>query len=242
MMGMKPRLVPAPKINPPLLRYSAEGNGSDDEMLGRAQEFYGWMQQRRTIRDFSHRPVPREVIEYCIRTAGTAPSGANLQPWHFVAISDPAAKHEIRVAAEREEQEFYEHRAPKAWLEALAPIGTDSRKPFLETAPWLIAVFAQPFRTLADGTRSPTYYAIESVGIATGLLVTAVHSCGLAALTHTPSPMGFLNRILGRPSQEKPFVLLVIGHPTQEAVVPDIGRKPLVEISSFVTESRNAAD
>jgi iodotyrosine deiodinase len=242
MMGMKPRLVPSPKINPPLLRYSAEGNGSDDEMLGRAQEFYGWMQQRRTIRDFSDRPVPREVIEYCIRTAGTAPSGANLQPWHFVAISDPAAKHEIRVAAEREEQEFYEHRAPKAWLEALAPIGTDSRKPFLETAPWLIAVFAQPFRTLADRTRSPTYYAIESVGIATGLLVTAVHSCGLAALTHTPSPMGFLNRILGRPSQEKPFVLLVIGHPTQEAVVPDIGRKPLVEISSFVTESRNAAD
>ena len=241
-MGMKPRLVPAPKINPPLLRYGAAGNRSDDEMLGRAQEFYEWMQQRRTIRDFSDRPVPREVIEYCIRTAGTAPSGANLQPWHFVAISDPAVKHEIRVAAEREEQEFYEHRAPKAWLEALAPIGTDSRKPFLETAPWLIAVFAQPFRTLADGTRSPTYYAMESVGIATGLLVTAVHSCGLAALTHTPSPMGFLNRILGRPPQEKPFVLLVVGHPAQDAVVPDIGRKPLGEISSFVTDSRTTAD
>ena len=234
---MKPRLVPAPKIDPPLLRYGAAGNRSDDEMLGRAQEFYEWMQQRRTIRDFSDRPVPREVIEHCIRTAGTAPSGANLQPWHFVAISDPAVKHEIRFAAEREEREFYKHRAPKAWLEALAPIGTDSRKPFLETAPWLIAVFAQPFRTLADGTRSPTYYAIESVGIATGLLVTAVHLCGLAALTHTPSPMGFLNRILGRPSQEKPFVLLVVGHPAEEAVVPDIGRKPLVEISSFVTES-----
>lgn len=234
---MKSRLVPAPKIDPPLLRYGAAGNRSDDEMLGRAQEFYEWMQQRRTIRDFSDRPVPREVIEHCIRTAGTAPSGANLQPWHFVAISDPAVKHEIRFAAEREEREFYKHRAPKAWLEALAPIGTDSRKPFLETAPWLIAVFAQPFRTLADGTRSPTYYAIESVGIATGLLVTAVHLCGLAALTHTPSPMGFLNRILGRPSQEKPFVLLVVGHPAEEAVVPDIGRKPLVEISSFVTES-----
>jgi nitroreductase len=234
---MKPRLVPAPKIDPPLLRYGAAGNRSDDEMLGRAQEFYEWMQQRRTFRDFSDRPVPREVIEHCVRTAGTAPSGANLQPWHFVAISDPAVKREIRVAAEKEEQEFYEHRAPKAWLEALAPIGTDSRKPFLETAPWLIAVFAQPFRTLADGTRSPTYYAIESVGIATGLLVTAVHSCGLAALTHTPSPMGFLNRILGRPPQEKPFVLLVVGHPAPDAVVPDIGRKPLVEISSFVTES-----
>ena len=242
MMEMKPRLVPAPKIDPPVLRFGAPGNSSDDAMLGRAQEFYEWMRQRRTIRDFSDRPVPREVIEHCLRAAGTAPSGANLQPWHFVAISDPGVKHEIRVAAEKEEREFYEQRAPKAWLEALAPIGTDSRKPFLETAPWLIAVFAQPFRTLADGTRSPTYYAIESVGIATGLLVTAVHSCGLAALTHTPSPMGFLNRILGRPSQEKPFLLLVVGHPAQDAVVPDIGRKPLVEISSFVTESRNAAD
>jgi iodotyrosine deiodinase len=220
-----PRLVPAPKTD----------NRSDDELLRRAQEFYEAMGQRRTIRDFSTRPVSREVIEYCIRAAGTAPSGANLQPWHFVAVSDPAAKHDIRIAAEVEEKEFYEHRAPKAWLEALAPIGTDSRKPFLETAPWLIAVFAQPFRILADGTRSPTYYAIESVGIATGILVTAVHSCGLAALTHTPSPMGFLNRILGRPSQEKPFVLLVVGHPEENALVPDIGRKPLAEISSFVT-------
>lgn len=193
------------------------------------------MQGRRTIRDFSDREVPREVIEYCIRAAATAPSGANLQPWHFVAVSDPAVKHEIRVAAEKEEKEFYEHRAPKPWLEALAPIGTDSRKPFLETAPWLIAVFAQPFRILADGKRSPTYYAIESVGIATGMLVTAVHSCGLVSLTHTPSPMGFLNRILGRPSHEKPFVLLVVGHPAEGALVPDIERKPLSEISSFVT-------
>ncbi|HZA37497.1 MAG TPA: nitroreductase family protein, partial [Candidatus Baltobacteraceae bacterium] len=148
-------------------------------------------------------------------------------------VSDPMIKHQIRIAAEKEEKEFYEHRAPKAWLEALAPIGTDSRKPFLETAPWLIAVFAQPFRILADGTRSPTYYAIESVGIATGILVTAVHSCGLAALTHTPSPMGFLNRILDRPSHEKPFVLLVVGHPAENALVPDITRKPLDEISSF---------
>ena len=220
-----PRLVPAPKID----------NRSDDELLRRAQEFYKTMQRRRTIRDFSDRPVSREVIECCIRAAGTAPSGANLQPWHFVAVGDPAVKSEIRVAAEAEEKEFYAHRAPKEWLEALAPLGTDFRKSFLEIAPWLIAVFAQPFRILPDGTRSKTYYAIESVGIATGLLVTAVHSCGLAALTHTPSPMAFLNRILGRPSHEKPFVLLVVGHPVEGAVVPDISRKPLNEISSFVT-------
>jgi nitroreductase len=218
-----PRLVPAPDI----------ADGSDDELLKRAQEFYERMQQRRTFRDFSDRPVPRQVIEYCLRAAGTAPSGANLQPWHFVGVSDPMVKHKIRIAAEKEEKEFYEHRAPKAWLEALAPLGTDSNKPFLEIAPWLIAIFAQPFRILSDGTRSPTYYAIESVGIATGLLVTAVHSCGLVSLTHTPSPMGFLNRILGRPSHEKPFVLLVVGHPAENALIPDIGRKSLEEISSF---------
>jgi iodotyrosine deiodinase len=220
-----PRLVPAREI----------AQRDDNDVLEKAQRFYENMQERRTIRDFSDRPVPREVIEVCLRAAGTAPSGANLQPWHFVAVNDPAVKKEIRVAAEIEEKEFYEQRAPKAWLEALAPLGTDSRKPFLETAPWLIAVFAQPFRILPDGTRSPTYYAIESVGIATGLLVTAVHLCGLAALTHTPSPMGFLNRILGRPSHEKAFVLLVVGHPARGALVPDIGRKPLTEISSFVS-------
>jgi nitroreductase len=221
----RPRFVPAPKID----------NRSDEELLQRAREFYEVMQWRRTFRDYSDRPVPRKVIEYCLRTAGTAPSGANLQPWYFVAVGDPAIKREIRAAAEIEEKEFYEHRAPKAWLEALAPIGTDWNKPFLEIAPWLIAVFAQPFRVLPDGTRSPTYYAIESVGIATGILVTALHSCGLVALTHTPSPMGFLNKILGRPSHEKPFVLLVVGHPARNALVPDIARKPLSEISSFVT-------
>jgi iodotyrosine deiodinase len=219
----QPRLVPAPKID----------GRSDDELLRRAQEFYEAMQRRRTIRDFSDRPVPREIIEYCIRTAGTAPSGANLQPWHFVAVSDPVIKNRIRNAAEKEEKEFYEYRAPKAWLEALAPLGTDSSKPFLEIAPWLITVFAQPFRILADGTRSPTYYAIESAGIATGILVTALHSCGLVSLTHTPSPMGFLNRILDRPSYEKPFVLLVVGHPEENALVPDIGRKSLGEVCSF---------
>jgi len=219
---------------PPTRPYLSAGNRSDDELVRRAREFYEAMQRRRTIRDYSDRPVPRDVIEYCIRAAGTAPSGANLQPWYFVAVSDPTVKHQIRVAAEKEEREFYAKRAPKAWLEALAPLGTDSNKPFLEIAPWLIAVFAQPFRTLADGTRSPTYYAIESVGIAAGLLVTAVHSCGLVALTHTPSPMGFLNKILGRPSHEKPFVLLVVGHPAENARVPDISRKDLSQISSFV--------
>jgi iodotyrosine deiodinase len=224
----RPRLVPAPRID----------NRSDDIILRRAREFYEVVQRRRTIRDFSDRPVPREAIEYCIHAAGTAPSGANLQPWHFVAVSDPVIKREIRAAAEIEEKEFYEHRAPKAWLEALAPLGTDSNKPFLEIAPWLIAVFAKPFRILADGTRSPTYYAIESVGIATGILVTAVHSCGLVSLTHTPSPMGFLNRILERPSYEKPFVLLVVGHPAENALVPDIGRKSFDEISSFRSDTR----
>ena len=204
------------------------------EDLERSKEFYAMMQKRRTVRDFSDRLVPRELIEHCLSAAGTAPSGANLQPWHFVAISDPDVKREIRIAAEAEEKEFYEHRAPKAWLEALAPLGTDWHKPFLETAPWLVAVFAQPFRILSDGTRSPTYYAIESVGIATGILVTAVHSCGLASLTHTPSPMGFLNRILKRPSHEKPFLLLVVGRPALDARVPDISRKLLAEIGSFV--------
>lgn len=218
------RFIPAPKTD----------NRSDKELIDRAREFYATMQKRRTVRDFSDRPVPREVIEHCIRAAGAAPSGANLQPWHFVAITDPKVKREIRVAAEAEEKEFYEHRAPKAWLEALAPLGTDWHKPFLETAPWLIAIFAQPVRILPNGTRSPTYYAIESVGIAAGMLVTAVHSCGLVSLTHTPSPMGFLNRILNRPSHEKAFLLLVVGHSAKGAGVPDISRKSIAEISSFV--------
>jgi len=220
-----PPFVPAPK----------RCKASDQELLANATAFYQRMQQRRTIRDFSDRPVPRKIIEQCIRSAGTAPNGANLQPWHFVAISNPDVKREIRVAAEIEEKEFYTKRAPKEWLAALAPLGTDSSKPFLQTAPWLIAIFVQPYRILADGTRGKTYYAIESVGIATGLLVTAVHSCGLASLTHTPSPMGFLNRILGRPQHEKPFLLLVVGHPTNSAMVPNISRKSLEDISSFRT-------
>lgn len=192
------------------------------------------MARRRTVRDFSDRPVPREVIESCLRTAGSAPNGANLQPWHFVAISDPALQHEIRVAAEAEEQEFYEHRAPSEWLEALAALGTTAEKPFLEKAPWLIAIFSQPYEVRPDGKKVKHYYATESVGIATGFLITALHLAGLASLTHTPSPMGFLNKLLHRPAHEKPFLLLVVGYPTDDALVPDIRRKPLSEISSFL--------
>jgi nitroreductase len=191
------------------------------------------MQTRRTVRDFSDRSVPRQIIENCLRTAGTAPSGANLQPWQFVAVSDPAVKREIRLAAEEEEREFYEHRAPVEWLEALAPIGTDWHKAFLEAAPWLIAIFSQPHSLLPNGAKMKHYYATESVGIATGFLIAALHHVGLASLTHTPSPMAFLNRILARPPYEKPFLLLVVGHPAEKAMVPDITRKPLEQISSF---------
>ncbi|MEO7167260.1 MAG: nitroreductase family protein [Spartobacteria bacterium] len=206
----------------------------DDETLDQAIRFQEQMARRRTVRDFSDRPVAREVIEHCLRTAGSAPNGANLQPWHFVALSDPALKRKIRAAAEAEEKEFYENRAPNEWLEALAALGTDSRKPFLETASWLIAIFSQPYGILPDGRKLKHYYATESVGIATGFLVAAVHQAGLVSLTHTPSPMGFLNKLLGRPAHEKPFLLLVVGHPAEAAVVPDISRKPLAEISTFL--------
>ena len=156
-----------------------------------------------------------------------------MQPWHFVAIGDPKLRREIRIAAEKEEAEFYERRAPAEWLEALAALGTDASKPFIETAPWLIAIFSQPHHIRADGARVKHYYATESVGIATGFLVAALHNAGLATLTHTPSPMAFLNQILERPTHEKPFLLLVVGHPAEDALVPDIRRKPLAEISTF---------
>ncbi|HEY3661784.1 MAG TPA: nitroreductase family protein [Chthoniobacterales bacterium] len=207
---------------------------SETETLERAAEFQLRMARRRTVREFSDQPVAREVIENCLRAAGSAPNGANLQPWHFVAVSDPILKHQIRVAAELEEREFYEHRAPNEWLEALAALGTDSNKPFLETAPWLIAIFSQPYRPLPDGRKLKHYYATESVGIATGFLVAAIHQAGLVSLTHTPSPMGFLNKLLYRPAHEKPFLLLVVGHPADDAKVPDIQRKPLTEISTFL--------
>ena len=196
----------------------------------RSRIFFENLSTRRTIRDFSDKPIEREVIENCIKTAGTAPSGANIQPWHFVLISDPTIKKQIRVAAEKEEKEFYKTRAPKEWLEALAPLGTDNIKPYLETAPYLIAIFMQRFGKLPDGRRVKHYYGLESVGIATGMLITAIHNAGLASLTHTPSPMGFLNEILDRPKNERPFLLLVVGHPAEDARVPDIKRKDISEI------------
>ena len=196
----------------------------------RSRIFFENLSTRRTIRNFSDKPVDREVIENCIKTAGTAPSGANMQPWHFVLISNPKIKKQIRVAAEKEEKEFYEKRAPKEWLEALAPLGTDNNKPYLETAPYLIAIFMQRYGKLPDGREVKHYYGIESVGIATGMLITAIHDVGLASLTHTPSPMGFLNQILKRPKNERPFLLLVVGHPEKDAKVPDIKRKDINEI------------
>ena len=207
----------------------------EPEMLRRAQDFHALMQRRRTVRDFDPRPVPREVIAACIAAAGTAPSGANQQPWHFVAVSDPDVKRRIRLAAEAEEREFYERRAPEEWLDALRPIGTDWHKPFLETAPWLIAIFVQKWGRAADGSKVKHYYPAESVGIATGLLITALHTAGLATLTHTPSPMGFLNEILGRPADaERPFLLLVVGHPAADARVPAIERKEPAAIVTWI--------
>jgi nitroreductase len=205
-----------------------------EDMVRRAREFHHDIARRRTVRDFSRRPVRREVIEHCLRAAATAPNGANLQPWHFVVIGDPALKRRIREAAEVEEREFYRHRAPAEWLEALSALGTDERKPFLEAAPYLIAIFTETYGVRADGTRVKHYYAAESVGIATGFLIAALHHAGLASLTHTPSPMGFLNEILGRPLHERPFLLLVVGYPADEAQVPAITKKPLEEIASFV--------
>jgi nitroreductase len=204
-----------------------------DEMRRRAAEFYAEMQRRRTVRDFSPRPVPRAVIEDCLRAAATAPNGANLQPWHFVVVSDPALKRRIREAAEVEEREFYTQRATPEWLAALAPLGTDEHKPFLETAPYLIAIFVQKYGLLPDGRKVKHYYAQESVGIATGILITALHHAGVATLTHTPSPMDFLNEILGRPDNERPFLLLVAGYPADDAQVPAISKKPFEEIVAF---------
>lgn len=207
----------------------------EEEMLRRAASFRELVSKRRTVRSFDARPVPRETIAECIAAAGTAPSGANLQPWHFVAVSDPDIKRRIRVAAEEEERQFYQRRAPKEWLEALAPLGTDSNKPFLEEAPWLIAVFVQKWGKTFSGRKVKHYYPTESVGIATGILITALHHAGLATLTHTPSPMGFLNEILGRPTDsERPFLLLVAGYPATDARVPDIERKSISVIADFL--------
>jgi nitroreductase len=204
-----------------------------DEMLRRAREFHTQMSTRRTVRQFSDRPVEREVIEACLSAAGTAPSGANRQPWHFAVVSDPGLKRQIREGAEEEEKEFYGHRAPREWLEALEPFGTDENKPYLERAPYLIVIFAENYAVAPDGKKIRSYYATESVGIATGMLIAALHHAGLVSLTHTPSPMRFLNRILERPDNERAFMILVAGYPEDDAVVPDITKKSLDEITTF---------
>jgi iodotyrosine deiodinase len=205
-----------------------------EEMRQRAAEFYAEIRRRRTVREFSDRPIPREIIENCLWVAGTAPNGANQQPWHFVVVTEPTIKKQIRAAAEEEERAFYQERAPEEWLDALAPLGTDEHKPFLEIAPYLIVIFAQNYGLDARGNKIKHYYVAESVGIATGLLITALHHAGLASLTHTPSPMGFLNKILNRPPNERPFLILVVGYPQEGVLVPDIGKKSLEEIATFI--------
>jgi iodotyrosine deiodinase len=219
----QPAFVPLP------LEPIAEG-----EMLPRVRSFEALMRRRRTVRDFSDAPVSREIIEAAIRTAADAPSGANQQPWTFVAISDPALKARIRVAAEAEEKAFYSGRAGKEWLQALSILGTDWRKPFLEIAPWLIAIFQQRWGLTPEGRKVKHYYAPESVGIATGFLIAALHQAGLATLTHTPAPMGFLNDICGRPDNEKAMILLVVGKPAENCLVPAIEKKPLEEVAVFL--------
>jgi len=212
-------------------------------MRRRARRFFELMRRRRSVRHFSDRSVPREVVELAIRTAGTAPSGAHKQPWHFVLIGDPRVKREIRRAAEAEERESYERRMPKAWLEDLAPLGTDWRKPFLTTCPWLVAVFAQPHGvpSAPEAEKPKHYYVQESVGIAVGILLAALHVSGVATLTHTPSPMGFLREILGRPEHERAYMLIALGYPAPGCRVPDLRRKSFEEISTIVGRSGGSA-
>jgi len=205
-----------------------------DEMRAAARDFLETMRRRRTVREFSDRPVPRDVIETCLLAAGTAPNGANRQPWRFVVVGDAGLKRKIREEAEVEERAFYAGKAPPEWLEALAHLGTDEHKPFLERAPWLIVIFAESYELMEDGTKAKNYYVTESVGIATGMLITALHEAGLATLTHTPSPMKFLNGLLGRPDNERPFLILVAGYPADGAMVPRITKKPIDEIAVFI--------
>jgi nitroreductase len=204
-----------------------------EEMLKRVEEFASDLHRRRTVREFSDRPLPPGIIKHCLKAAMSAPSGANMQPWHLVVVRDPQIKKRIRIAAEVEEKEFYEHRASAEWLEALRPLGTDEQKPFLEAAPCLIAVFVQKYGLLPDGRKFKHYYPTESVGLATGMLISAIHRAGLVSLTHTPSPMKFLNEILGRPKHERPFLLLVVGYPAANARVPDITRRDLEKSVSY---------
>jgi len=218
-------MSPLPRIPLELERLAPE------ESARRAGELFELLRRRRSVRDFAPDPVPREWIELAIRAAGSAPSGAHRQPWRFVAVADPAVKRKIRLAAEAEERESYERRMSEEWLAALEPLGTDWRKPFLEVVPWIVVVFAELWEERPDGAKVKNYYVKESVGIACGLFIAALHAAGLATLTHTPSPMAFLNQILGRPANEKPFILFPVGYPAPGATVPALERKRLDEIS-----------
>jgi nitroreductase len=206
---------------------------SDEEMVKRSKSFYRWLDQRRSVREFSDKPVPKEVIENIIRSASTAPSGANKQPWTFCAISNPDLKTQIRKAAEIEEKENYKTRMSERWKKDLEPLATDMNKPFLEIAPWLIAVFKKVYEYGNEGEKHNNYYVNESIGIACGMLISAIHNAGLATLTHTPSPMSFLTKLLNRPDNERPFLLLPVGIPESPAYVPDIKRKGLAELAAF---------
>ncbi len=219
MVETQPRFVP--------LHFS---RCTDEELKQRARDFYESMRRRRSVRAFSDDPVPRECIEYAVRTAATAPSGAHQQPWRFVIVDDPELKHKIREAAEEEERINYEQRFPDAWLQALARLGTDEHKPFLETAPYLVVVFKESHGIDPNGRKITHYYVNESVGIACGLFIAALHTMGLVTLTHTPSPMGFLSKLLGRPANEKPYILFPVGFPEAGATVPDLARKPLEDV------------
>lgn len=216
----------------PFVAYSHE-TYLEDEMLFRSNVFYDWMNKRRTVRDFSDRAISREVIENIILTASTAPSGAHKQPWTFCIVSDPSIKSEIRKAAEKEEQESYTNRMSEEWLDDIKPLQTDWHKPFLETAPYLIVVFKRAYDILPDGSKKPNYYVNESVGLACGFLLTAIHHAGLVALTHTPSPMNFLMSILQRPENERPFLLIPVGYPHPVTYVPDLKRKELEQMAVF---------
>ncbi|MFO7572958.1 MAG: nitroreductase family protein [Gaiellaceae bacterium] len=218
-MPDEPRFVPLDFVPVP-----------ESEQLARSRAFLADMRRRRTVRDFSREPIPFELVENAITTAGTAPSGAHQQPWTFVVVSEPAVKRRIREAAEEEERRSYESRMPDEWLEALRPLGTDWRKPHLEAAPFLVVVFEQAYGLGPDGTKVKHYYVRESVGIAVGLLLASLHRAGLGTLTHTPSPMGFLRELLDRPENERPYVLVAVGHPADGCTVPDLERKPLEEI------------
>ena len=203
-----------------------------EQMSQASLKFYNQLKKRRSVRDFSPEPIPFDVLQNCVLAASTAPNGANLQPWHFAIIQSPDVKAKIRAAAEEEERAFYNGRAPEEWLEVLAPLGTNADKPFLEEAPALIAIFRKAKALDKNGVKRKTYYPLESTGIATGILITALHNAGLATLTHTPSPMGFLNELLDRPSSEKPFLLLVAGYPKEDCEVPHISKKPFESICS----------